>query len=207
MAGQSVTLVLSDEIDVSRGDVLCGADDPAAVADQFEAQIIWMHDDQMLPGRPYLMKLGTQTVGLTIAQPNYKVNVNTLEHIAGHTLELNEIGVATIATDRSIAFDPYAANRAMGGFVIIDRTTNATVGAGLIKFSLRRSQNVPWQALEVTAEARSTIKGHQPGIIWFTGVSGAGKSTIANRTEAAPPLARDPHRASRRGQRPPRAQP
>jgi bifunctional enzyme CysN/CysC len=184
IAGQSVTIVLADEMDVSRGDVLCAADDPAAVADQFEAQIIWMHDNEMLAGRPYLMKLGAQTVGLTLAQPNYKVNVNTLEHIAGRTLELNEIGVCTIATDRPIAFDPYVKNRGMGGFVIIDRTSNATVGAGLIKFSLRRSQNVHWQALEVTAEARSTLMGHRPGVIWFTGVSGAGKSTIANRTEA-----------------------
>jgi bifunctional enzyme CysN/CysC len=183
VAGQSVTLVLEDEIDVSRGDVLCAGDQPAEIADQFEAHIIWMHDDGMLPGRPYLLKLGSSLVGATFSQPKYKVNVNTLEHLAARTLELNEIGVCTVATDRPVPFDPYTSNRDTGGFVIIDRLTNATAGAGLLHFSLRRSQNVHWQALEVDTAARSTMKGHRSGVVWFTGISGAGKSTIANQTE------------------------
>ncbi len=183
VAGQSVTVVLDDEIDVSRGDVLCADDDPVETADQFEAHIIWMHEDEMLPGRPYLIKIGTSLAAATFSQPKYKVNVNTLEHVAARTLELNEIGVCTMSTDRAVAFDPYSSNRDMGGFVIIDRLTNVTVGAGLLHFSLRRSQNVHWQAIEVTDEARSAMKGHGPGVVWFTGISGAGKSTIANRTE------------------------
>ncbi len=183
VAGQAVTLVLDDEIDVSRGDVLCADDDPAEIADQFEAHLIWMHGEDMLPGRPYLIKLATSVAGATFSQPKYKVNVNTLEHLAARTLELNEIGVCTVTTDRAVAFDPYSSNRDMGGFVIIDRLTNATVGAGLLHFSLRRSQNVHWQAIEVTDGARSAMKGHGSGVVWFTGISGAGKSTIANRTE------------------------
>src|SRR5262249_22682127 len=151
------TLLLDDEIDVSRGDVLCAADDPASVADQFEARIVWMHDDEMLPGRPYLMKIGASTVGVTISQPKYKVNVNSLEHLAATTLELNEIGVCTISTDRPVAFDPYSSNRDTGGFVVIDRRTNATVGAGMLAFSLRRSQNVHRQAIEVTPDERSAM--------------------------------------------------
>jgi len=182
-AGESVTLVLNDEIDISRGDVLCAADEPAEIADQFEAHVIWMHDDKMIPGRPYLLKLGAQTVGVSFAPPKFKVNVNTLERLAAKALELNEIGVCTVTTDRPIAFDPYSANRDLGGFVVIDRLTNATVGAGLLHFSLRRSQNVHWQAIEVTAESRSEMKGHRPCVVWFTGISGAGKSTIANRAE------------------------
>jgi bifunctional enzyme CysN/CysC len=183
VAGQSVTLVLDDEIDISRGDVLCADDEPAEIADQFEAHVIWMHDDAMLPGRPYLVKIGASLVGASFSQPKYKVNVNTLEHLAARTLDLNEIGVCTVTTDRPVPFDPYRSNRDTGGFVIIDRLTNATVGAGLLHFSLRRSQNVHWQAMEVDAAARSAMKGHRPGVVWFTGISGAGKSTIANRTE------------------------
>jgi bifunctional enzyme CysN/CysC len=183
VAGQSVTVVLDDEIDVSRGDILCSDDQPAEIADQFEAHVIWMDDHEMLPGRPYLIKLGTSLVGATFSQPKYKVNVNTMEHLAARTLELNEIGVCTVSTDRMVPFDPYASNRDMGGFVVIDRMTNATVGAGLLHFSLRRSQNVHWQALEVDLAARNTMMGHGSGVVWFTGISGAGKSTIANRTE------------------------
>ena len=137
----------------------------------------------MLPGRPYLVKIGASLVGASFSQPKYKVNVNTLEHLAARTLDLNEIGVCTVTTDRPVPFDPYQSNRDTGGFVIIDRLTNATVGAGLLHFSLRRSQNVHWQAMEVDAAARSAMKGHRPGVVWFTGISGAGKSTIANRTE------------------------
>ncbi len=183
VAGQSVTVVLEDEIDVSRGDVLCSVDQPAEIADQFEAHVIWMDDHEMLPGRPYLIKLGTSIVTATFSQPKYKVNVNTMEHLAARTLELNEIGVCTVSTDRMVPFDPYAANRDTGGFVIVDRLTNATAGVGLLHFSLRRSQNVHWQAVEVDGQARSALMGHGSGVVWFTGISGAGKSTIANRTE------------------------
>ena len=183
VAGQSVTIVLTDEIDVSRGSVLCSDDQRAEIADQFEAHVIWMHDTLMQPGRQYSLKLGAVTAGLTISPPKYKVDVNTLEHLAARTLSLNEIGVCTISTDRPIPFDPYASNRDMGGFIIVDRLTNATVGAGLIHFALRRSTNVHWQALDVTPEARSALKGHQPGVVWMTGLSGAGKSTIANQLE------------------------
>ena len=183
VAGRSVTLVLADEIDVSRGDVLCADDRPLGVADQFEAHVVWMHDHALLPGRTYTMKIGARTVGVTIAPPKYKVDVNTLEHLAARTLELNEIGVCTITTDQPIAFAPYTDNRDLGGFVVIDRLTNATVAAGLINFALRRSQNLRWQEIDITPAARSAIKGHRPGVVWFTGLSGAGKSTIANRAE------------------------
>ncbi len=183
VAGQSVTVVLDDEIDVSRGDVLCSDDQPAEIADQFEAHLVWMDDHEMLPGRPYLIKLGTSLVGATFSQPKYKVNVNTMEHLAARTLELNEIGVCTVSTDRMVPFDPYASNRDTGGFVVIDRMTNSTVGAGLLHFSLRRAQNVHWQAVEVDLDARNAMMGHGSGVVWLTGISGAGKSTIANRTE------------------------
>jgi bifunctional enzyme CysN/CysC len=182
-AGQSVTVTLADEIDVSRGDVLAAADRPPAVADQFEAHIIWMHEHQMLPGRSYLMKIGTRTVGVSIAQPKCRVNVNTLEHVAARTLELNEIGVCNLNLDRSIPSDPYAENRDTGGFILIDRFTNATVGAGLLHFALPRAQNVHWQALDIDRDAHTRLKGHRPCVVWFTGLSGAGKSTIANLVE------------------------
>jgi bifunctional enzyme CysN/CysC len=184
VAGQSITVVLADEIDISRGDVLCGQQNPASVADQFEGHVVWMHDEALVPGRPYLAKIGARTVGVTIAAPKYKVDVNTLEHLATKTLSLNEIGVSTLTTDRPIPFDPYTDSRDTGGMVLIDRMTNATLGAALINFSLRRAQNVHWQAIDVTADARSALNGHQPAVVWFTGLSGAGKSTIANRTEA-----------------------
>jgi len=183
VAEQSVTIVLADEIDVSRGDVLAAADDPVKTADQFEAHVVWMHEEEMLPGRPYLMKLGTTTVNVSISHPKYKVDVNSLEHLAAKTLHLNEIGVCQIALDRSVPYTPYAANRDLGGFVIIDRLTNATVGAGLLHFALRRSENVHWQHVDVTPETRAGLKGHRPAVVWFTGLSGAGKSTIANRAE------------------------
>jgi bifunctional enzyme CysN/CysC len=182
-AGESVTLVLDDEIDISRGDVLCAPVDPAELADQFEAHVVWMADDALVPGRPYLLKLGAQSVGVTFSPPKYKVNVNTLERLAAKVLELNEIGVCTVTTDRPIAFDPYTANRDLGGFIIIDRLTNATVGAGLLRFALRRSQNVHWQAIDVTPDSRAGLNHHGPGVVWFTGISGAGKSTVANRAE------------------------
>ncbi len=183
VAGQSVTITLTDEVDVSRGDVLCAADQPPEVADQFEAHIVWMTDQPMLPGRPYLLKIGTRTVGATIGHPKYKVNVNTLEHNPANTLELNEIGVANLNLDRPIAFDPYRECRDTGGFIIIDRITNATLGAGLLHFALRRSQNIHWQAVEVDKSARAALNGHRSGVVWFTGLSGSGKSTIANLVE------------------------
>jgi len=182
-AGQSVTLTLEDEIDISRGDVLARADAPVSVADQFEATLVWMDEAAMLPGRPYLLKLGTRTVSASITEPKYRVNVNTLEHLAAKRLELNEIGVCNISTDAAIAFEPYAEGRDLGGFILIERITNRTVGAGMIHFALRRSQNVHWQALDVDRAARSGLKGHRGRVIWFTGLSGSGKSTIANMVE------------------------
>jgi bifunctional enzyme CysN/CysC len=182
-AGQSVTLCFADEIDCSRGDVITGADTPVQVADQFEATLVWMADEALLPGRAYWLKLGTQTVTATIHAPKYQVNVNTLEHVATKTLELNAIGVANVTTDRPIPFEPYAENRALGGFILIDKLTNATVGAGLLNFSLRRSQNVHWQALDVSRETHARLKNQRPSVLWFTGLSGAGKSTIANLVE------------------------
>ena len=183
VASESITLTLADEIDVSRGDVLASEADPPEVADQFEAHIVWMSEHPMLPGRPYLLKIGTRTVSATLAHPKYKVNVNTMEHTAAATLELNDIGVGNINLDRPIAFDPYTENREMGGFILIDRFDNATVGAGLLHFALRRSANIHWQAVEVHKEARSALKAQRPALIWLTGFSGAGKSTIANIVE------------------------
>ncbi|HYD23812.1 MAG TPA: sulfate adenylyltransferase subunit CysN [Croceibacterium sp.] len=183
VAGQSVTLTLADEIDCSRGDVIAVADDPPQSADQFEATIVWMSDDHLIPGRGYWLKLATQTVTATVAQPKYEVNVNTMEHLAAMTLELNSIGVAQVTTDRPIVFEPYEDSRELGGFILIDKLTNATVAAGMIHFCLRRAQNVHWQALEVSREAHAALKGQRPAVLWFTGLSGSGKSTIANLVE------------------------
>ena len=183
IAGQSITITLRDEIDISRGDLICGAESPASVADQFEATLVWMSEDEMLPGRPYLLKIGSKTVGATLATPKYKVNVNSLEHLAAKTLHLNEIGVCNLNLDQLIAFDPYEENRDTGGFVLIDRLSNETIGAGLLHFALRRSQNIHWQAIEINREAHALLMGHRPCVVWFTGLSGAGKSTIANLVE------------------------
>jgi bifunctional enzyme CysN/CysC len=180
---QSVTLTLSDEIDVSRGDVLSAADAPPAVANQFEATIVWMHDEPLLQGRAYLLKIGTKTVSATIAPIKYRINVNTLEHLAAKKLDLNDIGVCGIELSTGIAFEPYKNSRVLGGFILIDRFTNTTVGAGLLHFALRRSQNVHWQALDVNKAARAQLSHQKPCILWFTGLSGAGKSTIANLVE------------------------
>ena len=183
VAGQSVTLTLADEIDVSRGDVIAEAKAPPTVADQFEATLVWFDDDHMLPGRPYLLKLGTRTVQAQVTEPKYKVNVNTLEHLAAKHLELNEIGVVNLALSAPVAFDPYAENKDLGGFILVDRITNRTVGAGLLHFALRRSQNIHWQALDVDKRARAAQKSQSARVVWFTGLSGAGKSTIANLVE------------------------
>jgi bifunctional enzyme CysN/CysC len=184
VAGQSVTITLTDEIDASRGDLMCAGDAPAEVADQFEAHVVWMHEDGMLPGRPYLLKVGTRTMGVTIAHPKYRVDVNSLEHLAANTLELNEIGVCNLSLDRPIPFDAYADNRDTGSFVIIDKRTQNTVGAGMLHFALRRSHNIHWQDVRVDKAARADQNNHQPGVVWFTGLSGSGKSTIANIVES-----------------------
>ncbi|MBL8553959.1 MAG: sulfate adenylyltransferase subunit CysN [Phenylobacterium sp.] len=183
VAGQSVTITLADEIDVSRGDVLAASGRPPEVADQFEATIVWFDDEALLPGRPYLLKLGTRTVQAQVAEPKHKVNVNTLEKLAATRLELNEIGVANLSLSAPIAFDPYADNKDLGGFILIDRITNRTVGAGMLHFALRRSHNIHWQATDVGKASRAAQKGQTPKVLWFTGLSGAGKSTIANLVE------------------------
>jgi bifunctional enzyme CysN/CysC len=183
IAGQSITLTLADEIDVSRGDVIAHPDNLPGVADQFEAVLVWMADEPMLPGRPYWLKTGTKQVTATITEPKYKVNVNTLEHLAAKKLELNEIGVCNLSLDQPIAFDPYHECRETGSFILIDRLSNATVGAGMIHFALRRSQNIHWQALDVNRQSRAEMKGQRPAVLWLTGLSGAGKSTIANLVE------------------------
>jgi len=183
VAGESVTLTLADEVDISRGDLISGADAPAEVADQFEATIVWMADEPMLPGRPYLLKLGARSAGATITEPKYKVNVNTLERLAAKKLDLNEIGVCNIALDRALPFDPYEANRDTGGFILVDRMSNNTVGAGMLHFALRRSHNIHLQAVDVDKASRGRLMGHRPAVLWFTGLSGAGKSTIANLVE------------------------
>jgi bifunctional enzyme CysN/CysC len=183
VTGQSVTLTLSDEIDISRGDVIAAADAPPAVADQFEATVVWMSEEAMLPGRPYLIKLGASSIGGALGQPKYQVDVNSLDQLPAKTLGLNEIGVCTLSLDRAAPFDPYAENRDMGSFIVIDRYTHQTVGAGMLHFALRRSQNIHWQAVEVDKAARTRLNGHKPCVIWLTGLSGAGKSTIANLLE------------------------
>ena len=183
VAGQSVTLCFADEIDCSRGDVITRADQPTEVADQFEATVVWMNDEPLVPGRPYWLKIGTQTVTARVHAPEYQINVNTLEHLAVKTLDLNAIGVAKITLERAIPFEPYAENRALGGFILIDKFSNATVAAGMLQFSLRRAQNVHWQALDVTRELRAGLKSQRPAVLWFTGLSGSGKSTIANLVE------------------------
>jgi bifunctional enzyme CysN/CysC len=183
VTGQSITLMLADEIDVSRGDVLATAEDPPGVANQFEATVIWMNDQPLLQGRAYLLKIGTRTVTATVTPIKYRINVNTAEHLAATRLELNDIGVCEIELSAPIAFEPYAQSRTLGGFIFIDRLTNETQGAGLLHFALRRSQNVHWQALDVNKTARGRLSDQKPCVLWFTGLSGAGKSTIANLVE------------------------
>jgi bifunctional enzyme CysN/CysC len=188
VAGQSVTLTFANEVDCSRGDVIAAAGDPPEVADQFEAAIVWMADEPLIPGRGYWLKLGTQTVTATVHHPKYEVNVNTLEHLAAPTLGLNAIGIAEIATDREITFEPYAVegsspNRVLGGFILIDKLSNATVACGMLHFALRRAHNIHRQHLDVSRETHAALKGQKPAVLWFTGLSGAGKSTIANLVE------------------------
>ena len=187
VAGQSVTITLADEIDCSRGDVLAAADSPPEVADQFETTIVWMDDEPLVVGRAYWLKLGAQMVSVTVAEPKYEIDVNNPSgsgsHLASQTLHLNQIGVCEITTDRRIVFDSYVDNRALGGFILIDKITHRTVGAGMLHFSLRRSQNVHWQPTDITRDHHAAMKNQTPRVLWFTGLSGSGKSTIANEVE------------------------
>ena len=183
VAGQSVTITLEDEVDCSRGDLIATADDPPAVSDQFESTIVWMSDEALKPGRGYWLKLATQTVSATVYEPKYEINVNTMEHLAAKTLELNAIGVAEVHTDKPIVFEPYADNPALGGFILVDKITHATVAAGMLHFSLRRAANVHWQPTTIAREDHAFLKNQTPRVLWFTGLSGSGKSTIANEVE------------------------
>ncbi len=183
VAGESVTICFTDEVDCSRGDVIALADSPPQAADQFETTLVWMADVPLHVGRAYWLKLGTQMVSATVHEPKDTVHVNTMDHRAAKTLELNPSGVAEIVTDKAIVFDPYAENRTLGGFILIDKMTNSTVAAGMINFSLRRAQNVHWQALDISRGAHASLKNQKPAVLWFTGLSGSGKSTIANLVE------------------------
>ena len=182
-AGRAVTLTLEDEVDVSRGDVIAAAEAAPESATQFQATIIWMHDEPLLPARSYLLKIGSVTANATMMPIRHRINVNTLEKLAAETLELNDIGVCELQVDRPVVFEPYTDSRTLGGFILIERLTFNTVGAGLLSFALRRAQNLHWQALDVTKPLRAALKGQKPAVLWLTGLSGAGKSTIANWVE------------------------
>jgi bifunctional enzyme CysN/CysC len=183
VAGQSVTLTLADEVDCSRGDLIVAADAPLEVADQFEATVVWMDEQEMLPGRPYRFKLGTSIATATITKPKYQIDVDTIAHVAADTLALNAIGVCNLSLDRPLPFDAYENNPDLGGFILIDRITNRTVAAGMIHFALRRSHNIHWQSIDIGRDSHSAQKNQKPALLWFTGLSGSGKSTIANLVE------------------------
>ena len=183
VAGQSVTITLSDEVDCSRGDVIAAADDPPEASDQFCSTLVWMDEEALKPGRGYWLKIGSQMVTATIQQPKYEIDMGSLDHLAAKTLGLNAIGEAEFATDRPITFEPYTCSRELGGFILIDKFTNATVGAGMINFSLRRAQNIHWQPTTIARDDHALLKNQKPRILWFTGLSGSGKSTIANEVE------------------------
>jgi bifunctional enzyme CysN/CysC len=180
VAGQSVTVTLSDALDCSRGDVLAAAEESPEIADQFEATLVWMADEPLLPGRPYWLKLASQLVTATVHSPKYQINVNTMEHLAAKTLGLNAIGIANLSTDKPLIFEPYEKSRELGGFILIDKISNATVAAGMLHFALRRSSNVHWQPLDVDRSAHARLKHQHAQLLWFTGLSGSGKSSIAN---------------------------
>ncbi|NOX84139.1 MAG: sulfate adenylyltransferase subunit CysN [Alphaproteobacteria bacterium] len=182
-ADMAVTVTLEDEIDISRGDIICAGNAPAEQTDQFAAHLLWMAEEKLFPGRQYLLKTANRIVPATITELKHKVNVNTLEHMSGKTLELNEVGFCNFNLSQQIAFDPYTENRRTGSFILIDKRTNATVGAGMIDFSLRRAQNVHWQDLDINKTARANAKHQRPCVLWFTGLSGSGKSTVANLVE------------------------
>jgi bifunctional enzyme CysN/CysC len=183
VAGEAVTLTISEDIDCTRGDMLAAPSNLPDTADQLEATLIWLSEVAMLPGRSYWLKLAGQKIGATVQAPKYRVNVDTLDHLAADALALNEIGVAHVLLDAPVAFEPYSRNRDLGGFILIDKLTKETVAAGLIHFALRRSYNVQWQPLEINQAHRARSKGQEPLVIWLTGLSGAGKSTIANLLE------------------------
>jgi bifunctional enzyme CysN/CysC len=183
VAGQAVTITLEDEIDISRGDMLCCTEQRPSYADQFEAHLVWMHEEECLPGRSYLIKAGSATAPATVTALKYKINVNTLQREPGKTLELNEVGICNISLTKPISFDPYQENRNTGNFILIDRFTNATVGAGMIDFPLRRATNIHWQSIDINKQSRAELNDQAPKVLWFTGLSGAGKSTIANLVE------------------------
>jgi len=183
VAGQSVTLTLKDEIDISRGAVISGVDSPAEVADQFEAKLVWMSDEALMPGRSYLMKTGTNSIAASVTDIKYQVNVNTLEHVAAKKLELNEIAFCNLSLDRAVPFDPYTENRDTGSFILVDRLNNNTVGAGMLDFALRRAHNIHLQHTDIDKAAHAASKGQKPCVLWFTGLSGSGKSTVANIVE------------------------
>lgn len=183
VAGQAVTVILADQIDISRGDIISTTETPASSANQFESTIVWMSEEPMLPGRQYLLKSGTSTSTATVTDIKYEINVNTLEQIAAKNLEMNNIGNCNINLDRQIAFDDYSDNRTTGSFILVDRLTNETVGAGTLNFALRRSQNIHMQAVDVDKQLRSEMKTQKSCVLWFTGLSGSGKSTIANLVE------------------------
>ena len=185
VAGDAITLTLADEVDISRGDVLSAPLARPIVSDQFAAHLLWMADEELLPGRQYLLKLGTATVPAQVSALKHKIDVNTLDSHAARTLALNEVGYANFSAAQPLAFDAYRDNRDTGGFILIDRFTNATVGAGMIDFSLMRATNVHWQAVDVNKDARAAMKGQKPVVLWFTGLSGSGKSTVANLVEKA----------------------
>ncbi|GAP66490.1 sulfate adenylyltransferase large subunit [Mizugakiibacter sediminis] len=182
-AGQAVTLTLADELDIARGDVIADAAHPPQVADQFACRLLWMGDAPLLPGRPYWLKIGARTVGAQVTEIRHKIDVNTQAELAAKRLELNEVAQCNLSLDQPVAFEPYAENRTLGGFILIDRQSNATVAGGTLDFALRRAGNVHWQHIDVDKAARATIKGQKPCCLWFTGLSGSGKSTIANLVE------------------------
>jgi bifunctional enzyme CysN/CysC len=181
--GRSVTVTLTEEVDCARGSVIAAAGDPPQVADQFEASLVWLSEEELLPGRGYWLQLATQTVTATVQPPKYELGLDTGENLAAKTLGLNTIGVAEVATDRPLVFEPYATSRELGGFILIDKATNATVACGMIHFALRRAQNIHWQHIEISREAHARQKGQRPCVVWLTGLSGSGKSTIANLVE------------------------
>ena len=183
VAGQSVALTLADEVDCARGDVIAAADDPPQAADQFQADLVWMAEQELVPGRGYWLKLGARTINASVHAPKYALNVNTQEHLAAKTLGLNDIGLVEVTTDDPIVFEPYEDSRALGGFILIDKLTHSTVAAGMIHFALRRAQNIHWQHVDVSREVHAAQKGQQAAVVWLTGLSGAGKSTIANLVE------------------------
>jgi bifunctional enzyme CysN/CysC len=183
IAGQAVTLVLDREVDISRGDVLSHAGETPEFSNQFQARVVWMNEEPAYPGRSYLLKIGSQTVPATITDLKFRTNVNTLEHTAATKIDLNEVATVTIATDKPVAFDPYASNPLTGGFILVDRLSNATLGAGTIDFGLRRAQNLTYQSFDVNRDVRAQMKGQKPQIVWFTGLSGSGKSSVANILE------------------------